>query len=220
MSNLSTSFGFSIRTSIALAWDGSRFFLSHSARRSLQLLAQIHRHCQIRSATHSVYWLLHCRAQIREIERRKCGGVLSLVVELTPDPRLRVLAIWLVGRCGGVAGTKRLAKFIGSTDFQTRKELARAFKRKHAWAEIRTLLRNEHDDRILLLVTSDRQQAFDARLRSYTKSTSVPSVNPPSKTTYLANGVDLNCGAPAKSRTLIRIILERIHRLVSLRTGL
>jgi hypothetical protein len=194
--------------------------LSHSARRSLQLLSQIYRQAEVRSSANSVHWLLHFRDQIREIERRKCGGVLSLVVELTPDPRLRVLAIWLVGRCGGVAGTKRLAKFIGSTDFQTRKELARAFKRKHAWAEIRTLLRNEHDDRIIRLVTSDRQQSFDARLRSYTKSTSVPSVNTLSKTMFLANGVDLNCGAPAKSRTLIRIILERIHRLVSLRRGL
>jgi hypothetical protein len=119
-----------------------------------------------------------------------------------------------------VAGTKRLAKYLGSTDFQTRKELARAFKRKHAWAEIRALLKNERDARIIRLATGERQQAFDARLRNYTKSTSVSSVQPPSRTPYLANGVDLSSGAQAKSRTLIRIILERIHRLVSLRIGL
>lgn len=213
------SFGFSISTNQAWCVDGSRFVLSHSARRTLQLLAQIHA-ARPTETQKSVYWLLSCRSQIREIENRNCTGILSRIVDLTDDPSLRILAIWLVGRCGSSIGTKKLAKFIKSQDRQTRKELARAFRRKAAWTEIRALLKNESDPRIVRLASSSKKRDFDQRLNRYTKSNKIASSNPPIRETAVAEGVDFSHGAPAKSRTFIRIMLERIHRLVHPRSGL
>jgi hypothetical protein len=79
-------------------------------------------------------WPFRLRPQIRQVQAIDATPVLCLVVERTDDPTLRILAIWLRGRCGGSLGTSSLAAFATAADDRTRKEVARALKRMGAWA--------------------------------------------------------------------------------------
>lgn len=113
-----------------------RYRVGLAGKQTLKLLTEIYfanRH------TSGPYWLIPFRKQIREIQRINSRGILSLTVERTPDPKLRLLAIWLRGRCGGTLGTSILADYVTHLDPQTRKEVARALKRMSAWVQLRQL---------------------------------------------------------------------------------
>lgn len=144
---------------------GQRFYLSQSARRTIQLFyaiatTQPTQHC----------WLLKYRPQIREIQRRTCTTILSRIAEASTDPKVRLLAIWLLGRCGRSAGTKQIAPYMRSHDRQMRKELVRAFRRMSAWTELRAMIRNESDPCILRMAMHQRVPPFADRLVKFTRS--------------------------------------------------
>lgn len=199
----------------AYSRDGQRFYLSQSARRTIQLFYEI---ASAKPTQHC--WLLKYRPQIREIQRRKCTTILSRIAEASTDPKVQLLAIWLLGRCRRSAGTKQIAPYMRSRDRQMRKELVRAFRRMSAWTELRAMIRNESDSRILRMAMHIRVPPFADRLVKFTSS--VDQRNEPDRSSapqplLIQPGVSCENGLPAKSRTLIRVILERIHRLVSFR---
>ncbi len=199
----------------AYSRDGQRFYLSQSAQRTIQLFyaiatTQPTQHC----------WLLKYRPQIREIQRRKCTTILSRIAEASTDPKVQLLAIWLLGRCGRSAGTKQIAPYMRSHDRQMRKELVRAFRRMSAWTELRAMIRHESDPCILRMAMHQRVPPFADRLVKFTRSVDQRSEfdsSSAAQSLLIRPGVSCKDGLPAKSRTLIRVILERIHRLVSFR---
>ena len=202
----------------AYSRDGQRFYLSQSARRTIQLFYDVASDVP----THRG-WLLKYRPQIREIQRRKCTTILSRIAEASTDPKVQLLAIWLLGRCGRSAGTKQIAPYMQSRDRQMRKELVRAFRRMSAWAELRAMIRTESDPRILRMARQRSMRPFGDRLVKFTKS--VDQSSEPDRTSapqplLIQPGLSRENGLPEKSRTLIRVILERIHRLVSFRNRL
>lgn len=207
------SLGFPLDAVYVFGHDDQVVYVSPSAQRTVYLVFEI-LNCW---EDNSPYWLLKVRPQIREIIRRRCMGVLSRIVELAPDRRVRLLAIWLVGRCKGTVGTKRLARLIGCSDRQTHKQLAKAFRRMSAWAELRALMKVETDPRIRRLAQHSSQRSFEdclAELKQVGKNKKLPT---PNRKFEILPGVSCSDGKPAKSRTFIRIVLERIHRLVGTR---
>lgn len=210
-----TSISFLTNAAYAYSRDGQRFYLSQSARRTIQLFYDIASAVPTQRS-----WLLSYRPQIREIQRRKCTNILSRIAEASTDPKVQLLAIWLLGRCGRCAGTKRIAPFMQSRDRQVRKELVRAFRRMSAWAELRALIRTESDPRILRMARLQTARPFGERLVKFAKSVdqrSEPDRPDAAQPLLIQPGLSCENGLPAKSRTLIRVILERIHRLVSFR---
>ena len=143
-------FGFPANRDYCFRLRGRRYRVGSSGIRTLKLLTKIHDSC---ATCRDLSWLFRLRNHIREVQALHSRSVLSLVVERTEDPTLRLLAIWLRGRCGGSLGTSSLAKFATHPDEQTRKEVARALKRMGDWVQLRELADDEPNARVRRMAT-------------------------------------------------------------------
>jgi hypothetical protein len=159
-------------------------------------------------------WLLPFRSWIRHLQTLRARAVLSFVVEQTDDKTMRVLAIWLRGRLGGLVGTSTLAAFCQDSDVQTRKEVARALVRLQAWAELREMQKFEMHPRIRNITSTTPTRDYRQRLAEFASRAEHLEAPATKRRLFIAKEVDLRLGRPAKPIELIRAILERIHRLV------
>jgi hypothetical protein len=159
-------------------------------------------------------WLLPFRSWIRHLQTLRVRAVLSYVAEQTDDKTVRILAIWLRGRLGGLVGTSTLATFCQDAHLQTRKVVARALVRLQAWAELREMLKQESDPRIRNIASSTPVRSYHQRLAAFASHAEHLETPAAKRRLFVAKDVDLRLGRPAKPIELIRAILERIHRLV------
>jgi hypothetical protein len=141
--------------------------------------------------------------------------VLTLVVERTDDPTLRLLAIWLRGRCGGSLGTPILAKFSTHPDVQTRKEVARSLKRMGAWDQLREIATHDANGRIRRIATTQPSKPYRDRLASFSRHMARVEIASVKRHLLASPTIDVGHGRAPKSRWVIRMILERIHRIVA-----
>ncbi|MGN6547081.1 MAG: HEAT repeat domain-containing protein, partial [Aureliella sp.] len=178
----------------------------------LRVLAKMYRAC---SSSHRITWALPWRHEVRRIESLNARGVLSLVIERTPSPRMRVLAIWLRGRCGGYIGTSVLANYIASPDFQTRKETARALRRMSGWALLAQMAASDSDARIRRLATPAPVKPYRDRLAQFSSNVQPVPTSPERRNFWKVPSLRVGEGKPPKSSAAIRRLLERIHRLVT-----
>ena len=220
MMRIQLRFGFPVRRGYQFRLHGQRYYVGASSVRTLKLLADIYRACV---TCDDGTWPLRLRPQIRQVQAIEATPVLCLVVERTDDPTLRILAIWLRGRCGGSLGTSSLAKFATAGESQsrspeddrTRREVARALKRMGAWVQLREMAEHDPNPRIRRLATAQPARPYRQRLAEYTQRVSRVSAATGKQPLVLAPDLDLTQGRPPKSRSFIRTILERIHRLVT-----
>ena len=160
------------------------------------------------------FWALRLRKQIRRLEELNVRPVLVHVIENAPNDRMRTLAIWLRGRCGGYVGTTIIAESAHSSSFAMRKECVRALQRLSGWAYLREIAGTTENPRIRRLATQYPSSALDGRLaavRAITRRRSA-STNPPQL--WLLPGLRVEETAPKTSHT-IRLILHRIKRLIA-----
>jgi hypothetical protein len=191
---------------------GRRYRVGSSGSRTLKLLTEIYDSC---AACADQSWPFSVRKQIKQVQDLNASALLCLVVERTDDPTVRILAIWLRGRCGGSLGTASLAKFAHHPDDQIRKEVARALKRMGAWAQLREMAENDTSERIRRMATSEPSRPYRDRLSDFSRRfprVNVASVKQP---LFVSPQLELGQGRPPKSRSVIRMILERIHRIVA-----
>jgi hypothetical protein len=205
-------FGFPVKRGYQFRLHGQPYVVGASSIRTLKLLADIYRACV---TCDDGSWPFRLRPQIRQVQAIEATPVLCLVVERTDDPTLRILAIWLRGRCGGSLGTASLAEFATAADDRTRKEVARALKRLGAWAPLREMAEHDPDPRIRRIATARPARPYRQRLAEYTQRVSRVSAATGQQPLVVAPDLDLSQGRPPKSRSFIRAILERIHRLVT-----
>lgn len=211
MVRLRAPFGFPTHHGCRFRLGGRRYYVGSRGIRTLRLLAEFHDSwstCADRS------WPFRLRNQIRKAPTISARSVLSLVVERTADPTLRVLAIWLRGRCGGSLGTASLAKFSTHPDDQTRKEVARALKRMGAWVQLRPMAECDPNPRIRRIATIQASRAYGLRLTDFSSHFPKREVRSVQRELVVAPELDLSQGRPPKPRWVIRGILERIHHLV------
>lgn len=181
--------------------------------RTLRLLAEIY------DATSGVdrLSLVRRRQQIRQIESYDSRNVLTLVVKRTKDPHLRLLAIWLRGRCGGTIGTATVADYCSDADFQVRKVVARALQRMSAWSDLRAMAAKDPSDRIRRIATVRSPGPFAERLSSLLEHIPPDRTVPVRRNLFIGPSFSLTQGRPPKSAATIRAILERIQRLLTVR---
>ena len=160
-------------------------------------------------------WLLAHRDTIREIESLNYRGVLSLIVERTSDPKLRLLAIWLRGRCGGYMGTSILKGYATSPDFQIRKETIRALRRLSAWTLLAEVAKNDSNARIRRLAAPVLAKPHLHRLMEFAKNVHPIHVNSTTPPLWISPEIRRFEGKRPKSVLLIRQTLERIRALVT-----
>lgn len=160
------------------------------------------------------YWALRMRPQIRRIECLNVRSVLVLVIEKTSDARMRLLAIWLRGRCGGYLGKSTIASFANTTGFETQKECVRALHRLSGWADLNEIACNAKHPRIRNLATHRAVKPLEERLSCMLANVQPIPITKPKLRLWLLAGLALEYTAP-KSIDTIRQILTRIKRLVS-----
>lgn len=205
-------FGFPALRYYAFRLSGRWYRVDLSGVRTLKVLVEIY---QASRVCEDYGWLFHLRSQIRQAQALNAPHVLSLVVESTPDPVLRVLAIWLRGRCGGSLGTTNLTKFSRHPDVQTRKEVVRALKRMEAWAQLREISTHDQNARIRRLAGARPSRPYRDRLTDFASRIARLDTAPVKPRLFVSPACALGPGRPPKSSTTIRLILERIRSVLS-----
>jgi hypothetical protein len=180
--------------------------------RTLKLLTEIYERRPLRAEAD---WLLRCRKQIRQLQAYDACGALSLVVARTHNPRLRVLAIWLRGRCGGTVGTSTLTTFCADPDDQTRKEIARALKRMGAWSHLRAMASSDANPRIRRIATDAPPPPFALRMSDLLQHFTEQELVTPSNKVFVAPDLEEGHGRLPKSQAMIRVVLERIRDILA-----
>lgn len=184
-------------------------FVGPGGLRVLQLLrgmyAQPHRKFSLGS-------LRRVTKKIRTIDvnnegRKGVRKLLNLLIEYTLLEDRRRLFIWLRGRLGGQSGTEVMARFSNHPNWRTRKEVARALKRLHAWAELRTMHEQEQHWRVRNLSRQVPAPSFGQRLSDFCQSVKQIETSPTfSSSLFIDESVSLSRKLPKS--------LERLHRLL------
>lgn len=179
--------------------------------RALTLLAEIAESADLENPR----WLIPLRSHIREIEDLNPRAALIHVIERTESPLMRVLAIWLRGRCRGTFGAAAVARHARSSHRSMRKHVVQCLKRLSAWSELRRIEWAERDRQIRQLARPASPKPYAARLARFSRHMTGSLVCGQRCELFLAPGVDLTSGRRPKPVELIRMLLERIHRLVT-----
>lgn len=209
-------FGFPCRDSYRFRLAGRYYRVGDCGVTALKILAQIY---FAKANADSMYWALAVRDKVRQAEHLVARHVLSQVIEMTDDDQLRLLAVWLRGRCGGHLGTKVVANAAirvakdRSDAFALRKECVRALRRMSGWAQIRQLVHNETNSRLLCMASPPTGRAYQDRLAAALQNMECKTVDRPQATLWIWPEVKLRLSRP-KSLHVIRQILMRIRRLV------
>jgi len=188
------------------------YFYGAREEKILRLLRELHRSIPDRPNT---AWLLRYRQAVRDVQHLEIRTFLSFVVERTQDARLRVIAIWLRGRCRGHIGTSAIAAAAATPDRVTRKEAVRALRRLGAVAELRAIAAVETDPRIRRMATLEKPvRTLDERMTGFLQQ--VTRLEPSRHEMSFQSAVDLahRESVPLKSLDWIRAVLERIRALV------
>ena len=209
MARLSANCGFPVSIEYRFHIGGDKYRLNRASVSALKLLGHI---VEQTPDPNDIAWLLPLRETIREIERINPSGALTLVVDRTDNERLRYLAIWLRGRCGGTLGASTVSRF---SDRTLRKEVTRCLKRLSAWAELRDIAESDPDPQIRQLATRSPSKPYATRLAGFSQHIPRRMIARSKSELVVSPKLDVREGRPPKPRWLIRAVLERIHQLVN-----
>ena len=160
------------------------------------------------------YWALRLRQHIRRIEFLNCRALMIHVIEMTCDDRMRLMAIWLRGRCGGYIGTSSIAEFASSSCFEIQKESVRALRRMSGWADLRQIADSADNLRIRILAKQRTAKPLNGRIASLLANMRPIPEGSQKKELWLLPGLALEFTAPKTIETIRRLLL-RIKHLVS-----
>ncbi len=190
------NFGFPNDKRFRFRIDGRWHRINSDGAEVLTLLEQIY---DASVVPNDQYWALRVRPQIRRIEFLNVRSVLVLVLEKTSDLRMRLLAIWLRGRCGGYLGTSTIASFAHSTGFETQKECVRALRRLSGWADLREIACNAKHPRIRNLATQRAVKPLAKRLSRMMENVRPIPVSSRRSRIWILPGLVLDYTAPNPS---------------------
>jgi hypothetical protein len=211
MARVQPPFGFPADSEYRFRLSGRSLRVGPSGVRTLKLLTEIYNSCRTRT---DGKWPYRLRDHFKRVKAIDSRSVLTLVVDRTHNRTLRILAIWLRGRCGGSFGTSVLFRFSADSDTQTRKEVARSLKRMEAWAQLRAIAADDPNPRVRQMATCRMAKPYEVRLGNVSKNVSRLEVPIGKQELVVSPDLDIRDGRPPKSTSFIRMILERIHRLV------
>ena len=140
--------------------------------------------------------------------------VLNMLIEHTALEDRRRLFIWLRGRLGGRLGKDRIIRFSHHLDWRTRKEVARALKRLHAWAELRAMHEQEQHPIVRNMAKQSPARSFDQRLGDFCQRVA-PRKNSSSfsRSLFVDQSVSFSITKP-RPLEMIRALLRRISKSI------
>ena len=144
--------------------------------------------------------LLPLRARIRAMRMKDCKAALAHLVQATPDRRLRLIAIWLRGQCGGYIGAEIIANFARDDDERTRVAVVKALQRMRDWNVLELVSVNDASERVHRLALPRVPRNFTTRLHKYAENVSPIAVCPRPRFLYLSPLLDLH--KPLRTRSL------------------
>lgn len=203
--------GFPVSSDYRFRLRGRRCRVGPSGLRTLTLLLEIYESC---ATCEEVSWSVRIREQVRQVQALSAKSVLCHVIECTDNPTLRILAIWLRGRCGGSIGTTSLVKFVSHPDEVTRKEVARALKRMNAWTQLGKIADGDASARIRRIATVQPPRAYKDRVADFSKHIARLEVRPVRRPLILSPELQVGQGRPPKTPAYIRMLLNRIRCIV------
>jgi len=189
--------------------NGVRFRIGAAGVRAIALAQAM---LALAEANHSLHSL---RGEIRHVRRTHCRAALTHLIEMTPQtPRLRLIAIWLRGQCGGYLGTELLAKLSTDEDEAIRAKVAGALQRMSGWSVLEGMARHDPSPRIRRIASQRMPCGFQSRLRRFTDHTPALPFKAAETPLYLSPRFEISRAAQPKSIEFIRHVLERIRALV------
>ena len=151
------------------------------------------------------------------ISLQPIGGLLCCL--RSPNDELRILAVWLLGRCASGAAVNAVKSLSEDSNARIRREVVRAFQRMAEWTELQAMAKDDPDAHVrtqatTLLITTKRPYA--ARLSRFARHTGGEPFEPGRYSSHMPVFMlhPVGPGTPAKSRDFIRRILEHIRELV------
>jgi hypothetical protein len=158
--------------------------------------------------------LMPLRAEIRALTAKNCSAVLTHLIEVADDRRLRIIAIWLRGRCRGHIGTHVIAGFAHYPDERTRVAVAKALRQLNDWNVLRDMSTDDESARVRRLASPRNKRAFRTRLVEYSENVAPTPIGRPHRFLYLSPSFVIQQSKRIRSVQLIREVLERIRYLV------
>lgn len=163
--------------------------------------------------------LIHVRGQFRAvIEAAPRAGLRRWLATRGTRLPASPVAVWLLGWCCVPIDSCRISGLINrKTPPVFVRHYARALYRSHAWSELADLAELHPDDPFVSrLASQGNETSFESRLQRFAEhvdtSHAAEAAGPSRMRLWFA--AEFWAGRAARSATLIRAVLERIHRLV------
>lgn len=157
--------------------------------------------------------LFELRGEIRRIRDQICRAPLAKLVEATPSPQLRRIAIALLGQCGCHVGTQTLRACSRSADEQIRRAAAKSLRRMNEWLALEDF---SHDmsPHVRRLATPRGGSDYRERLERYKSRLTPREVSAMHGEVFMSPTIDWKTSRRIRPASFFREILERIRRTV------
>jgi HEAT repeats len=162
--------------------------------------------------------LVRFRGQFRRLSQlRPVSGLVSCLLE--PDPDVRKVATWLLGRCRATRSASALCVLRSSRDAAIRRQVAIALKRMGECAELQWMAIRDPDARVRCIAGSQppvNRRSYSDRLKTYVQHGGGELTRPGTFESRMALFISPSArqGNPAMTRQWIRRLLEHIRQLV------
>ena len=205
MSPLSKLAGFPVHATHKIQINGQSYRIGDHGVKAIELAVELlDRRTRFQS-------LLPLRFEIRACELDSCKAALSHLIEMAPNYNLKIIALWLRGRCGGYVGSQMIAKFAESHDEKTRYLAAKAMQSMGVWSTLSVMSKSDPSERVRRIAATRPPRKFRERLSSFSNNLeSIPYATKQSGL-YWSSLIDLSNPIRTKSLELIRRLLERIR---------
>ena len=205
MSPISKLAGFPVEANRKIEINGQRYRIGNAGVKAIQLAVELlHRRMSFQS-------LLPLRSEIRECELDNCKAALSHLIEMTPNHNLRIIALWLRGRCGGYVGSQAIAQIAKSEDEKIRYLAAKAMQSMGSWSTLAVMNKNDPSERVRRIAALRAPRNFKERLSSFSKNVESIPHSSMHASLFWSSLIDLHNPVRTKSVEIIRRLLARIR---------
>ena len=157
--------------------------------------------------------LLSLRSDIQSCKLDNCKAALTYLIERTPNYNLKIIALWLRGRCGGYVGSQLIAGFADSQDEKMRYLASKAMQRMGVWSTLADMAKNDPSERVRRIAATRPPRKFRERLSTFSNNLEEIPHTTKQRGLFWSSAIDVRRPIGTKSVELIRLLLERIRRL-------
>lgn len=211
MNEAKYALGIPLRIGYAFRYQGRRYRLWGNDIDGLRCLADM---AVPSSPEEQAVPLWKQRHELRGILHTTSPAALALLLERARSRRLRRLAICLLGHTDGHLGTKALTKIARSKDVRICRDAARALRHKQAWPELQNIAQLSSDERLRALARPPIRRTYRERLNGFLTDVEPQPISQSSRELVVDVDLAKRRGRPPRTRAMIRLVLERIRRLV------